>query len=92
MKQYKPTDATTNPSLILQAAQKPQYDQFIDQAMAYARENAKLVDLHIVAHTRMQVHTCILSPQTAFSSKHALSESWRLNVVDTIETTVRFGS
>eukprot|EP00918_Siedleckia_nematoides_P072813 GHVU01158950.1.p1 GENE.GHVU01158950.1~~GHVU01158950.1.p1 ORF type:complete len:333 (+),score=69.66 GHVU01158950.1:90-1088(+) len=41
MKQYKPTDATTNPSLILQAAQKAQYDQYIDQAVAYAKENAK---------------------------------------------------
>lgn len=44
MKKYKPTDATTNPSLILQAAQKPQYDKFIDQAVEYAKENAKTPD------------------------------------------------
>jgi len=41
MKQYKPTDATTNPSLILQASQKPQYDKLIDQAIQYAKDNAQ---------------------------------------------------
>jgi len=34
--QYKPQDATTNPSLILQAAQKPEYASIIDKAVAYA--------------------------------------------------------
>ena len=38
MKKYKPTDATTNPSLILQASQKPQYDKLIDDAIAYAKK------------------------------------------------------
>ncbi len=38
MKKYKPTDATTNPSLILQAAQIPQYAKLIDDACAYAKE------------------------------------------------------
>lgn len=42
MRQYKPTDATTNPSLILQASQKPQYDKLIDEAVSYAKANAKL--------------------------------------------------
>lgn len=37
MKSYKPTDATTNPSLILQASQKPQYDRLIQQAVDYAK-------------------------------------------------------
>lgn len=37
MKEYKPTDATTNPSLILQAAKLPQYAQLIDQAVAYGK-------------------------------------------------------
>lgn len=41
MKKYKPTDATTNPSLILQASQKPQYDRLIDEAVAFAKSNAK---------------------------------------------------
>lgn len=37
MKKYLPTDATTNPSLILQASQKPQYDKLIDDAIEYAK-------------------------------------------------------
>lgn len=41
IEKYKPTDATTNPSLILQASQKTQYDKLIDDAVAYAKENAK---------------------------------------------------
>jgi len=35
---YKPQDATTNPSLILAAANKPQYAKLIDTAIAYAKE------------------------------------------------------
>ncbi|KAI9145031.1 transaldolase [Paraphysoderma sedebokerense] len=35
--QYKPTDATTNPSLILAAAQKPQYAKLIDSALEWAK-------------------------------------------------------
>jgi transaldolase len=34
MKAYKPQDATTNPSLILQAASKPEYKAIFDQAVA----------------------------------------------------------
>ncbi|KAF9359302.1 Transaldolase [Mortierella sp. NVP85] len=36
--QYKPTDATTNPSLILAAAQDEKYAYLIDEAIAYAKE------------------------------------------------------
>jgi len=36
--QYKPQDATTNPSLILAAAQKPQYAHLITDAVNYAKE------------------------------------------------------
>lgn len=39
IKTYTPTDATTNPSLILAAAQKPQYKHLIDEAVAYAVKN-----------------------------------------------------
>jgi transaldolase len=35
--QYKPQDATTNPSLILAAAQKPQYAHLIEDAIKYAQ-------------------------------------------------------
>ncbi len=34
MRQYKPQDATTNPSLILQAALKPAYKHLVDRAVA----------------------------------------------------------
>lgn len=36
---YKPTDATTNPSLILQAASKPQYAKIIDEAIKLGKNN-----------------------------------------------------
>ncbi|KAF9584933.1 hypothetical protein BGW38_004609 [Lunasporangiospora selenospora] len=36
--QYKPTDATTNPSLILAASQKPSYAHLIDDAIAHAKK------------------------------------------------------
>ncbi len=38
MKKFKPQDATTNPSLILAAAQNPQYKTLIDDAVAFARK------------------------------------------------------
>ncbi|KAJ1983069.1 sedoheptulose-7-phosphate:D-glyceraldehyde-3- phosphate transaldolase [Dimargaris verticillata] len=38
--QFNPTDATTNPSLILDAAEKPQYAYLLDQAVAYAKVHA----------------------------------------------------
>jgi transaldolase len=33
---HKPQDATTNPSLLLQAAQKPQYQKLVDDALNFA--------------------------------------------------------
>jgi transaldolase len=39
MKEYKPTDATTNPSLILAASKLPQYKSLIDKAVQYGRAN-----------------------------------------------------
>ncbi|PSN57245.1 Transaldolase [Blattella germanica] len=38
MKQYKPTDATTNPSLMLSAANMPQYKHLITKAVEYGRK------------------------------------------------------
>lgn len=37
MKAYKPTDATTNPSLILSAAEMPQYRNLIEKAVKHGR-------------------------------------------------------
>ena len=41
IKRYKPTDATTNPSLILQAAQMPQYRELVERAVALASQRGK---------------------------------------------------
>src|SRR5207253_11007313 len=34
--EYRPQDATTNPSLIYQAAQKPHYQHLVDEALDFA--------------------------------------------------------
>lgn len=41
IKKHSPTDATTNPSLILAAAQKPQYHPLIEEAVKYSQTKAK---------------------------------------------------
>jgi transaldolase len=42
MRQFKPQDATTNPSLLLKAAQQPQYRHLVDAALADAdREKSR---------------------------------------------------
>lgn len=38
IKEFTPTDATTNPSLILAAASQPQYSALIDKAVHFAKE------------------------------------------------------
>lgn len=40
IKEFRPEDATTNPSLMLKAAQIPEYAPFIDQAIAWAKEQS----------------------------------------------------
>ncbi len=37
IKKYQPEDATTNPSLILKAAQIPEYSKYIDEAITWAK-------------------------------------------------------
>jgi len=41
---FKPQDATTNPSLIYQAAQLPQYQDLIKQSLQYAKSHGKTTD------------------------------------------------
>ena len=41
IRQYKPEDATTNPSLILSAAALPQYASLIDEAIAYGKQQSQ---------------------------------------------------
>lgn len=48
---FKPTDATTNPSLIYQASQLPQYQHLVDDAIKYGKSKAPTADKR-VDHTR----------------------------------------
>lgn len=41
IKKYHPRDATTNPSLILAAMQKPEYHYLMDDAVKYCQQHAK---------------------------------------------------
>ena len=40
IRQYHPTDATTNPSLILAATKKPEYQHLIEEAVQYGKAHA----------------------------------------------------
>eukprot|EP00771_Trimastix_marina_P002326 gnl/Trimastix_PCT/3452.p1 GENE.gnl/Trimastix_PCT/3452~~gnl/Trimastix_PCT/3452.p1 ORF type:complete len:334 (+),score=70.99 gnl/Trimastix_PCT/3452:38-1003(+) len=39
IRQYAPTDSTTNPSLIFHASQKPEYRLLVDNAIEYGKQN-----------------------------------------------------
>jgi len=41
MKQYRPVDATTNPSLIFTAAQKQEYEHLVEKAVEYGRKTGQ---------------------------------------------------
>jgi len=47
MRDYKPQDATTNPSLILQATEKPQYRHLVDKALG-EHKNSSLAGAQLV--------------------------------------------
>src|ERR1700741_751542 len=59
MEQFRPTDATTNPSLITTAAQMPQYQPIVDGVLMEARkelgENATDQDVANLAFKRLAV-------------------------------------
>ena len=44
MQEYQPQDATTNPSLILQAASKPEYKSIVEKAVAELKDSGKSGD------------------------------------------------
>ena len=44
IKKYKPVDATTNPSLILNASKLPAYKHLVSEAVDYARHNKLCVN------------------------------------------------
>lgn len=56
--QYKPQDATTNPSLILKAVQKPEYRPLLDETVA--RHKGRPVD-EVIDHLLVRFGTEILS-------------------------------
>lgn len=41
IREYQPLDATTNPSLLFKAAQMPQYDALLQDALAWGQEQSK---------------------------------------------------
>ncbi|WP_025738587.1 transaldolase [Salinivibrio socompensis] len=47
IKKYQPQDATTNPSLILKAAQIKEYAPLIEEAIAYAKSHSSDADQHV---------------------------------------------
>lgn len=48
MKLYHPEDATTNPSLILNAAQIPEYAPLIEDAIAFAKQQSQDVEQQVI--------------------------------------------
>lgn len=46
--QYKPTDATTNPSLLYAAAQQAEYQSLVDEALKYAKAQSRYVATNVV--------------------------------------------
>lgn len=55
MKAYKPTDATTNPSLILSAAGMEQYQHLLDKAVKYAKEVGRYVILGVSSDPKQEL-------------------------------------
>jgi transaldolase len=49
IRQYKPEDCTTNPSLILKAAQKPEYAHLVDEAIVWGKSKSGASDARIAA-------------------------------------------
>jgi len=47
--QYKPTDATTNPSLLYAAAQLPEYNNLFDDAIKFAKDTSSTLDEQVTA-------------------------------------------
>ena len=52
IKQYAPQDATTNPSLILKAAEMPQYQHLVEEAVRFAKQKSS--ETHAQLHAALQ--------------------------------------
>jgi transaldolase len=55
IKKFKPTDSTTNPSLIAAAAQMPEYQQIVDDCLETARKQASDKDVAAYAFKTLAV-------------------------------------
>ena len=66
MEKFRPTDATTNPSLITAAAQLPQYQPIVDEVLLAARKE-------------FGAHVLIKLPISLFSGSlsHSAAKFWR---------------
>ncbi|KAK0092733.1 hypothetical protein PV326_000712 [Microctonus aethiopoides] len=60
MEQFKPTDATTNPSLILAAANQKKYAHLLDKAVQYGKKSGTTIEEQTEAAIDM---TCVLFGQ-----------------------------
>jgi transaldolase len=49
IRRFRPDDCTTNPSLILKAAQKPEYAHLVDEAVRWARTKAGTAEARVAA-------------------------------------------
>ena len=49
---YRPQDATTNPSLLYQAAQKPQYEALVNEALQKSR-SSRILEPQKLARARL---------------------------------------
>jgi transaldolase len=49
IRKFRPEDCTTNPSLILKAAQKPEYAHLVDEAVRFARGKAGTMEARVAA-------------------------------------------
>ena len=50
IEQYKPTDATTNPSLIYKAAVMPEYNKLVEDAIAYGKGDVETTMVRYLTH------------------------------------------
>jgi len=48
IKKYQPVDATTNPSLLLKAAEMPQYQSHLESAVAWAKQRSSDTEQQII--------------------------------------------
>ena len=51
IEQYKPTDATTNPSLIYKAAVMPEYNKLVEDAIAYGKGDVETTMVRFYVRT-----------------------------------------